>query len=134
MGEKYLIDTDAVIWYLNNSYAQPATSFLDEVLDEESSISFITRIELLVWDFSSQEYAAVFENFVRDSAVLGINEDIIQSAITVRKNAKIKLPDALIAATAIVNNYTLISNNEKDFSKVVSLEIGLKYMNPMKMI
>jgi predicted nucleic acid-binding protein len=134
MGEKYLIDTDAVIWYLNNSYAQPATSFLDEVLDEESSISFITRIELLVWDFSSQEDAAVFENFVRDSAVLGINEDIIQSAITVRKNAKIKLPDALIAATAIVNNYTLISNNEKDFSKVVSLEIGLKYMNPMKMI
>lgn len=134
MGEKYLIDTDAVIWYLNNSYAQPATSFLDEVLDEESSISFITRIELLVWDFSSQEDAAVFENFVRDSAVLGINEDIIQSAITVRKNAKIKLPDALIAATAIVNNYTLISNNEKDFSKVVSLEIGLKYINPMKMI
>ena len=36
---------------------------------------------------------------------------------------KIKLPDAIIAATALVHNLTLLTRNEKDFSKISNVEI-----------
>jgi len=37
------------------------------------------------------------------------------------KKYNIKLPDAVIAATAIVNDFTLISHNFKDFQKIAEL-------------
>jgi predicted nucleic acid-binding protein len=43
-----------------------------------------------------------------------------------RKKYKIKLPDAIIAATAIVNDFTLISHNFKDFLKITELH----FINP----
>ena len=44
---------------------------------------------------------------------------------------KIKLPDALIAATAISLNATLVSNNDKDFVEVLA-RYGIPYINPIK--
>ncbi|MDR0581942.1 MAG: hypothetical protein LBG31_03145 [Prevotellaceae bacterium] len=37
--------------------------------------------------------------------------------------SKIKLPDAIIAATALANNMVLLTNNEKDFSRIPGLQI-----------
>jgi predicted nucleic acid-binding protein len=51
---------------------------------------------------------------------------VISNCVKIRRDKKIKPPDAIIAATAIANDYTLISNNDKDF-KVIK---GLKYINP----
>ncbi|MCF8381671.1 MAG: PIN domain-containing protein [Bacteroidales bacterium] len=44
------------------------------------------------------------------------------------KSKKIKTPDAIIAATAMVHGCTLITNNEKDFNNIK----GLKIANPFK--
>ena len=63
------------------------------------------------------------------SNIITVNQDIIQKTIEIRKKFRLKLPDAVIAATALVYDYTLISDNDKDFVKVS----GLKYINPMKM-
>jgi predicted nucleic acid-binding protein len=49
-------------------------------------------------------------------------------SVNIRRNKKIKTPDAIIAATALAFDYTLISNNDKDFSDIK----GLKYINPYK--
>ncbi|WP_257666684.1 PIN domain-containing protein [Parapedobacter tibetensis] len=61
-----------------------------------------------------------------NSAIIGVDEHVISETIRIRKTHKIKLPDALIAATAIVNNLTLIADNDKDFLMVSAL----KYINP----
>lgn len=45
-----------------------------------------------------------------------------------RKNKKNKTPDAIIAATALAHNFTIITNNEKDFKNIE----GLKVINPHK--
>ena len=45
-----------------------------------------------------------------------------EQTITLRKKHKIKLPDAIIAATALVHNLTLLTRNEKDFSKISNVE------------
>jgi predicted nucleic acid-binding protein len=42
--------------------------------------------------------------------------------MNIRRDKKVKTPDAIIAATAIANDYTLISNNDKDFKSIQGLK------------
>jgi predicted nucleic acid-binding protein len=53
---------------------------------------------------------------------------VVKRCIEIRRNRKIKTPDAIIAATALAKNYTIITNNEKDFAHIE----GLKIINPHK--
>ncbi len=48
MGERYLIDTSGVIKYLTESFPLSGLIFMDDIIDKESVISFITEIELQV--------------------------------------------------------------------------------------
>ena len=128
MGQKYLIDTCAVIKYLDNLFPPEAISFMDNLVDDDSKVSFITKIELLVWNPPAPSDIIIREEFLDGSEIHYINDDIINLAIQIRKVTKIKLPDAVIAATAMANNFILLSDNDNDFQKVELL--GLKYMNP----
>jgi tRNA(fMet)-specific endonuclease VapC len=128
MGQKYLIDTCAVIKYLNETFSVKALSFMDKLVDSDCNVSFITKIELLVWNSPNPNDMKIIEEFLTDSTVYYINDIIINKAIKIRKETNIKLPDAIIAATAIAYNYTLLSDNDIDFNKVVPL--GLNYLNP----
>lgn len=127
MAERYLIDTSAVIKYLNESLPPTGILFMDQIVDEESFLSFVSEIELQVWNPPNPDDLKIYQTFVEYSTVIGIDEDIKQQTIYIRKTYKLKLPDALIAATAIVNNFTLIADNDTDFKKVTEL----KYINLM---
>lgn len=127
MEKRFLIDTSAVIKFLNESFSIKSLEFLDEILDKECIISFITQIELLAWD-QNQDSIEIIKEFIFNSEVLGFDQSIIERTIEIRKKSKIKLPDALIAATAIEYNLILIADNDKDFKKVE--KFGLKYINP----
>ncbi|MEM0993331.1 MAG: type II toxin-antitoxin system VapC family toxin [Bacteroidota bacterium] len=130
--ERYLLDTSAVIKYLNESFPEEALLFLDQILNKESNISFITQIELLVWTPLNPNDLEIYQTFVESSNVLQVNNEIIEYCILIRKTTKIKVPDALIAASAVAFDLTLISDNDKDFNKVLKMDIGLKYLNPKK--
>ena len=69
------------------------------------------------------------QNFIADSVVLDISPDVVSQCISIRKGKKIKTPDAIIAATALAYGYTIITNDEKDFSNIK----GLKVINPHKL-
>ena len=60
---------------------------------------------------------------VKEMSVIQINEDIKELAIQIRRDNNVKLPDALIAATAISQGATLITLNTKDFKPVMGLTI-----------
>ena len=100
---------------------------MDIALDATPNISIITEIELLCWktDIKMEQH---IKNFIYDSIILGINPNIVAQCVLLRKNKKIKTPDAIIAATALVYDYTLITNNEKDFINIDNLKI----INPYK--
>ena len=51
---------------------------------------------------------------------------MVDLTIALRKEYKIKLPDAIIAATALANDLTIVTNNIKDFSNIS----GLQLINP----
>ncbi len=126
MAERYLIDTSAVIKYLNGTFSLKGLKYMDDIVDVESVISFISEIELQVWRPTNPDDIIVYQKFVSISTILGLQDGIIAETIRVRKTYNLKLPDALIAATCLVNNLTLIADNDKDFAKVKSL----KCINP----
>ncbi|HZY35094.1 MAG TPA: type II toxin-antitoxin system VapC family toxin [Mucilaginibacter sp.] len=126
MAERFLIDTSAIIKYLNETLSEEGLSFIDKVVERESIISFVTEIELQVWNPRNPGDLKIFQLFVSKSSIVGIDGNIIQETIHIRRSYKIKLPDALIAATAISNGLTLIADNDKDFKQISEL----KYLNP----
>jgi tRNA(fMet)-specific endonuclease VapC len=129
MAERFLIDTSAIIKYLNEILPVNGLSFMDKVVDIESVFSFITEIELQVWNPPNQDDLRIYQFFISNSTIIGINDDIIKDTIRIRKSFKLKLPDALIAATAITNDMILIADNDKDFKQIPEL----KYLNPMRL-
>jgi predicted nucleic acid-binding protein len=122
MGKGFLIDTNAVIDFTMRSLPIKGQQFMAEVLDGQPTISVIVEIELL--GFPSVD--AVIAEFVKRTTVLQLDQVVIRQTILLRQKQRIKLPDAIIAATAIVHDLTLITRNTKDFVKVK----GLKVVNP----
>lgn len=121
MGTGFLIDTSAISKYLRDELSPKAAALMDEALDASSIISVITRIELLVYEPHDLREEQAFHLFLSESNVVNLSEEIIQKTVAVRRQAHIKLPDAIIAATAIVNDWTLLSTNDKDFFRVKDL-------------
>jgi len=116
-----------VIKFLQVSFPEKGLLLLDSILDNECQISFITQIELLAWKNQQESSLLVYKQFIKGSKILYINEIIINQAIEIRKKTNVKLPDAIIAATALCYNFTLISDNDKDFTKIT--DFGLNYLN-----
>ena len=129
MGKKYLIDTNIIRKYLDEELSEAGLELIDSILDSfESSVSVITRIELLGFTHSRNELSNFIEQFIGYSFEYHLTEPIIQKTIELKKSIKIKLPDAVIAATALCHDLILLSDNDSDFGKVPHL----RYINPRK--
>jgi predicted nucleic acid-binding protein len=126
MGKRYLIDTNIAIYFLDGHLPPSSLPFLSAVFNQERNMSVITKIELLGWNFPNPNKSDISYAFVDQSNVLPLSENIVNKTIEIRQRYKIKLPDAVIAATAIVHDFTLISRNDKDFSNIKELQ----YFNP----
>jgi predicted nucleic acid-binding protein len=124
MGIKYLWDTNTAIYYLQQQFPPGAEKFMDDLLqDEQPVISAITEIELLCWKTATEKDLEVLHNFINDALVIELEQPIKLKTADIRKAYKIKLPDAIIAATALVYDLTLISRNIADFSNISSIKI-----------
>lgn len=115
MGAGYLIDSNILIKYAVADNAS-ANAFILTVLESGFQISVITRIEVLSKNSQLQE-------FISEATILPLLEEVIIKTIEIRQKHKIKLPDAIIAATAIVNNLKLLTHNTKDFNNIKELTI-----------
>ncbi|MEI6882196.1 MAG: type II toxin-antitoxin system VapC family toxin [Bacteroidota bacterium] len=121
MGTEYLIDTNAVIEFLGAALPQNGNKWLQNIIDQNlHHLSVINQIELLGFKGSPSEMQTL-EDFIAISDVLPLSDAVVLETINLRKNYKIKLPDAIIAATALSYNLTLVTRNLSDFSKVSGL-------------
>ncbi|AMR29210.1 hypothetical protein A0257_20340 [Hymenobacter psoromatis] len=85
-------------------------------------MSVVTRIELLVKTQPADEYATMLA-LVRSVPVLPLDEPVIQQTIALRQQHRVKLPDAIIAATALAHGRPLLTRNAADFRRVADLLI-----------
>jgi len=126
--QQYLIDTNVVIDYLGQKLPPSAMTFLNEVVDSIPNVSIITRIEVLGFSTTKDSYQ-LLESFMNDATVLDLTEDVANQSIEIRKSLKTKLPDAIIAATAMVYDLKLITRNVGDFKHIADL----KLLNPWEL-
>lgn len=104
-----VFDTNIVIDALNGI----AKADIEYQRYKQVYISLITWMEIMV---GTDENDTLTEDFLRTCfIVLPITQDIAEQAVIIRKQRRIKLPDALIKATAQVHNALLITRNIRDF-------------------
>ncbi len=129
MGKRYLIDTNVVTKYFEETLSEQGLSLIDTILEaSESQISIITRIELLSFSPKNEELLKTIYLFLDVCEEYSLSEPIVLKTIELRKLYKIKLPDAVIAATALCHDLILLSDNDSDFGKIPHL----RYINPRK--
>jgi len=121
MRDKFLVDTNIIIYYFNGIVED---NRIDEILKESFNISIITKIEFLSWQKlrDDEELKEKALNFISNANVYELTDDVANKVIEIRQKHKIKTPDAIIGATALVYGCDIVTNNVDDFDKL-DLEI-----------
>ncbi len=105
-GTNYLFDTNAVLYFLNQT---------KQLQDNSSAvfISFVNELELLSYSKLSSNEEKSIKHFLKLIEIINIDQEIKSMTITLRQKYLIKLPDAIICATAISHKLTLVTNDMK---------------------
>jgi predicted nucleic acid-binding protein len=119
MGKRYLLDTNTILDYMGNKLPDKSRAALASIIDDEINISVINKIELLGFEKAEKDLV----DFVNCSNILTLTDEIVDKTVDVRKLFKIKLPDAIIAATALQNDLTLITNDARGFKNIEGLDL-----------
>lgn len=106
---KAVIDTNILIDYMTGVVQAQA----ELALYRRPSISPITWIEMMAGTTAQSEGAV--RAFLMTFEVLEIDAKIAEQAASVRRSKRIKLPDAIIWATALVHHCLLVTRNTRDF-------------------
>jgi predicted nucleic acid-binding protein len=129
MGQNYLIDSNVLIDYMANTIPLKGTDFVENLFNSQFLISVVTKIEVLGFNDFPHKMAAM-SNFVSLSEILPLNETVTEKTIELKRSfRKMKLGDAIIAATAIVDNLVLITRNVDDFKFIPNFTA----LNPYEM-
>ena len=123
MGPEFLIDTNILVYYFDDQIPTHAALTVDEIFSESFNISIITSIEFLGWHKYDERQYQKAVLFAKGANVISLTEEIANKAIDLRRRKQIKLPDAVIAATCLVNHFTLVTRNQDDFKGIEGLEL-----------
>lgn len=111
-GSKLLVDTNIVLYFLQGD---------DEIArffsDYDLAVSFITELKLLSFGQISTEDDQLIRTFLLYVRIIDITPEIKTQTIEIRKESKLKLPDAIIAATATSQDLPFLTA-DTGFSKV----------------
>jgi predicted nucleic acid-binding protein len=121
-GRRYILDTNSIVALLKGN-----ESLLECIEQAEwVGISIISKIEFLAFPDLTESDGKLFKEFQERIDVIDlshIDEYLISKIIDIRKSyKKIKLPDAIIISTAIMNDCTLITA-DKELQKVDEIQI-----------
>lgn len=114
-----LIDTNLIIYA-----AQPNFRWLLPLItSNECHFATVTKIEVLGFKGIQQPEEIFFQTYFSSIISIDLTDAIIEKAIEIRQNKKIKLGDSIIAATAITHNFQLNTHNTDDFKNISGLSI-----------
>ena len=116
-GNKFLLDTNAILYILGGDEA------LSTLLhNERLYISVITEMELLSYRNITVRERQQIKNFLSDFVIVNITDAIKDQTIEIKKNSHLKLPDSIIAATAIVLDISFVTSDQQ-FKTITDLNL-----------
>lgn len=123
MSGNKLLDTNILIYLSKNIL------YIEDVADKNDilHISIITYMEALGYKFISSKEKQLITALCNECVILQLDNEIVSEVIKLRQKGKIKLPDAIIFATAKVHSLKLITANVADFK---GLNKRVKIINP----
>ena len=106
-GSPFLVlDTNVVLYHLGGRLQKPLEN-------KQYVISIITKIELLSYPSIQKDEVGKIQNFVDDVTVVELKNPIKTETISLRKKYNLKVPDAIIAATALKLDAPLLTNDKR---------------------
>ncbi len=109
---KALFDTNILVDYLKGVEA----SHKEIARHRERLVSIVSWMEVLAGARDAAE-EEVIQMFLRDFRLVEVTRQIARDAVEIRRTERIRLPDAVIWATARAESALLITRNTKDFPK-----------------
>jgi toxin FitB len=114
-----LLDSNIIIYA-----TAPENEWLRIWLEAEPfSISQVSEIEVLGCQKITPEEISDLQEFVYSSNVVPITEEAAKKAIALRQQRKMSLADSILAATALENDWELVSRNVDDFAWIANLKL-----------
>lgn len=118
-----LLDSNIIIYA-----SKPAHTKLRQFIAETvPAVSAVSYVEVLGYHRLTQEEKNLLEAFFSAAHVLAISDQVLEQAVLLRQQKKMTLGDALIAATAITYELTLVTHNTQDFEWIA----GLSLLDPL---
>lgn len=109
-GERFVLDSNFILDYLKGMPEQAA--FMKEHVKHVLWISVITEMELFSFPRITKADKEVLQAFLAFVKIVPLDEQVKDTAISFRRETRCKLPDAIIAATAINLDSCLITCDE----------------------
>ena len=122
-GEILVIDSNIIIYALNQNIK--ALNYIEE---DFCYISFISEIEVKCSEKLTERDYLNIDNLLKNTRQININCEIIEKAILIRKIYKLRIPDAIVAATTFYLDVPIITA-DKQFTKVKDIEVILFEFN-----
>ena len=117
-GTDFVADTNALIYLLNGN------SCMIPFLQSKLAFSVISEMELLSFSGIIATEENNIKSLLLDCKEISLTGEVKEKTIEIRKKYKTKLPDAIVAASAIVNNLPLITA-DKGFNQIEELQLEL---------
>lgn len=115
-GDSIVVDTSLIINLFNGVNEVQAL-----ITGRNLFVSIISEIEVLSFPNITPKDSELLRNFLSECYIIDIEAAIKEITINVRSKFKVKLPDAVIAATAIYFDLPLFTM-DKGFSKITDLQ------------
>ncbi len=116
-----IVDSNIIIYSIQLGYESLQNYLLIRV--DEVHASAITKIEVIGFHKLDVSEKQQFETFFKTITTLPISDQIITEAIRLRQQRKRSLGDSIIAATAVLHNLPVLTNNTDDFSDIDGLQV-----------
>lgn len=118
------MDSNVLIDFIAQTIPEKGFLYIQDIIDNEFLIPTVVKIEVLGFNGNFPELMSKMREFVNLATLLPLNDLVIEETIELRRNyKKIKLGDAIIAATALVHSLVLITRNTQDFRNIPGLSV-----------
>jgi len=121
---KFLIDTNILIYFFDGKLDDSTKAKVISILEKSFNISVITKIEFMGFrDFLDDSKQKLASEFINHANVIHLSDELVETIIELKRKYKIKLGDAIIASTALMYDFTIVTRNQKDFDSIDGLII-----------
>jgi len=116
----FTVDTNILVYYA--AADSKVVEFFDTHKYDTFYLPSIVMVEFLSYPLITPNAIERFREFVHQMLLVNLDFPIAELAAAVRRNQKLTLADAVIAASALFTNSALVTRNERDFKKVQGLK------------